>query len=173
MANTSKVRLLQAQSDLIEAIDIRYDVSTVNIDTIKVSLPLQPSSWKQLTVDAVEELFANSGVDDFIKDLEQKQIKRLLELLGFVNNPMIGSGEMAIKAKGYRRTGSDVVVKLIKAPGTAKGPVERVFSFAVVTPRVHSVGPQRPPKSCSTPWRKQANEKSRSDRFKAAGDEAF
>lgn len=132
---TNRVRLLKAQADLIDAIDVRYDVSLLSADIIKVSLPLQPSTWKQLTVDAAELMLTNGRLPEFLAELEKKQIERTLEMLGFANGEKIGSGMMAIPIKGYIRAGSDIRVKLINEKSKAKSSssTDRVFSFAVVT----------------------------------------
>ena len=129
-----KVRLLKAQTDLIDAIDERYDVSLVNADLIKISLPLHPSAWKQLTVNAAEMILATEGrLPEFLKELEEKQIRLALLMLGFATGQVIGTGMMAIPVKGFVRAGSETRVRLITEKSKVAGSVDRVFSYAVVT----------------------------------------
>jgi hypothetical protein len=129
----NKVRLLKAQADLIDAIDVRYDVSLINAQLIKISLPLQPSTWKQLAVEAAEALMSDGRLPEFLAELEEKQIRLVLERLGFVNGQSIGSGVMAVPLKGYVRAGSNIRVRIITEKSMVKGSDDRVFSYAVVT----------------------------------------
>lgn len=129
----TKVRLLKAQADLIDAIDERYDVSLMNTETLKVSLPLQPSTYKQLSIDGAEMLLASGRLSEFLVDLEERQIRLALEMLGFAYGQALGTGMMATPIKGYSRAGSDVRVRLITEKSKLKNSTDRVFSYAVIT----------------------------------------
>lgn len=113
----SRVELLQAQQELIEAIDSRYEVELINEHKLVITLPDLPKvKTAALGVNSVKELLSKPLMLEIeLKKLEQRQIVAVLEQLKFKAGLSIGTGEMALKNKSnvFSRPDSEITVTLI------------------------------------------------------------
>lgn len=133
----SRVELLQAQQELIEAIDSRYEVELISEETLVIMLPDLPKVMTTaITVPKAKTLLSEPvTLDAVLQNLEQRQVITVLEQLKFAAGRSIGTGEMALKNKSnvFTKPGSDITVTLITAtvPNTGSPSIRR-FNSAIV-----------------------------------------